>query len=89
MVAIAPASLDISTTHNGCLVTGGLVYLIGVGCCCFIRTKALREPDNRIKAIQLPHLFFVLNYFHHSTHGHKQEEKNLLVCDSRGYSKIL
>lgn len=59
MIAIAPASLDISPTHNEFLVTGGLVYLIGVGRCCFIRTKALREPDNRIKAIQFPHLFCV------------------------------
>ena len=57
MVAIAPASLDISPTHNEFLVTGGLVYLIGVGRCCFIRTKALREPDNRIKPIQFPHFF--------------------------------
>lgn len=62
MIAIAPASLDISPTHNEFLVTGGLVYLIGVGRCCFIRTKALREPDNRIKAIQFPHLFCVKKY---------------------------
>ena len=59
MIAIAPASLDISPTHNEFLVTGGLVYLIGVGRCCFIRTKALREPDNRIKAIWFPHFFCV------------------------------
>ena len=38
-----------------------MVYIpIGVGCCCFIHRIGMREPDNRIKPIVFPHLFYLL-----------------------------
>ena len=43
----------------------------GVGCCCFIHRIGMREPDNRIKLIQFPHLFCLL-----LTGGNRRHKKN-------------
>lgn len=57
MMAIAPASFDIY------LPVKGKLYPIGVGCSVALSIpKAMREPDNRIKQIQFPHLFYYFTF---------------------------
>lgn len=54
MIAIAPASFAIDLPERVNYIS------MGVGCCCFIHAIGMREPDNRIKQIAFPHLFYLV-----------------------------
>ncbi len=55
-MAIAPASFDIPYPCEG-----KKLYLIGVGCCCFIHSKGNARSHTTDKAIRFPHLFYFDN----------------------------
>lgn len=53
---------------------------IGVGCCCFIHAIGMREPDNRIKQLQFPHLFILVIIFLEGT----REELIIILMEDNG-----
>ena len=73
MVTIAPASFDIHLPREG-----RMLYPIGVGCCCFIHAKAMREAILRIKRYG-SRTFFILIIFPEGT-GEKKQKYTMKIA---------